>query len=102
MMAWRIIPALHRSKSALADRLPAPMAAPETPQLRSFRVALVVQLVALGLFTAAWEPIVSSGMGRFAAFVWLVLALNALMVGTRWLVLKIRADDAWAARDHGE
>ena len=93
MMGWRIIPALHRWKSALADRLPAPMAAPETPQLRS---------VALGLLTVAWEPIAYSGMGRIAAFVWLVLALNALIVGARWLILKIRADDAWAARDDDE
>jgi hypothetical protein len=98
MMGWRITPALRRCMSALVERLPAPMAAPEAPHLRSLRMALVVELMLLGFLTAAWEPIASTGVGTIAPFAWLVLALHALIVGTRWLVVKIRADKAWAAR----
>ncbi|WP_292931892.1 hypothetical protein [Novosphingobium sp. PASSN1] len=101
-MGWRIIAALRRWKSALVERLPVPMAAPETPHLRSLRMVLVVELMLLGLLTAAWEPIASTSLGRIAPFAWLVLALNALIVGTRWLVVKIRADNAWAVRVPGE
>lgn len=102
MMGWRITPALRRCKSTLVERMPVPMAAPETPHLRSLRMALVLQLMLLALLTAAWEPIASTSLGRIAPFAWLVLALNALIVGTRWLVVKIRADNAWAVRVPGE
>lgn len=99
MTAKRITARVVAWKHALAARLPAPMAAPETPQLRRWRIRLVVQLALLAVLTAAWEPIAATGLRLIAAIVWLALALASLVVGTCWLVAKLRADRAWLARE---
>lgn len=102
MTGGRIIATLCRWKRTLAARLPAPMAAPETRNLCQMRISLVVDLVLLALLSAAWEPIAATSLGGIAAFVWLLLALHCLIVGICWLVLKVRVDNAWAARDRDE
>lgn len=88
----------ERMKRAVADRLPAPMAAPETPRLRRLRITLIVELAAIAVLTASWEPLVRVGARIPAAFLWLTLAIGALLVGVRWLTAKIRADKAWEGR----
>lgn len=93
---------LANLKRALEARLPAPMAAPETPRLRRLRVTLIVELAVMAVLTAAWEPLVAIGLRLPAAFIWLTLALSALVIGRRWLVAKVRADKAWQERERSE
>lgn len=99
MIGRRIREALLARRAALLARLPAPMAAPETPQLRRMRISLVAQLGLLALLTAAWQPIAASCFALIAALAWLSLGLGALVVGLCWLFLKIRADHAWLTRE---
>lgn len=99
MIGRRILVGLRARCAALVDRLPAPMAAPETPLLRRMRLSLVAHLGLLALLTMAWGPIATSCFATIAALAWLCLALGALVVGTCWLVLKIRADHVWISRE---
>ena len=99
MNASRILAALRARRAVFVDRLPAPMAAPETPRLRALRISLVVHLGLLAIITTAWGPIAASRFATIGALAWLCLALGALVVGTFWLVLKIRADHAWISRE---
>jgi len=102
MNGGRIITRLRAIRRWIEARLPAPMAAPETPRLRRLRLTLVVQLALLAVLTAAWEPIVWAGARLAAAILWLGLALACGVVGVVWLTAKIRADEAWLVREREE
>jgi hypothetical protein len=77
------------------------MAAPETPHLKQLRWTLIVHLVLLTALTALMGPLVAIAR-LFAAIAWLGLALGSLMVGTLWLIMKDRADNAWLMRGEEE
>lgn len=102
MIGSRIMTAIRNRKHALAARLPAPMAAPETVRLRQMRITLVAHLALLVLITLAWGPIATSRIVAIAALAWIAVAIGALVIGTRWLVLKVRADNAWVSREREE
>ncbi|WP_159979284.1 MULTISPECIES: hypothetical protein [unclassified Novosphingobium] len=69
--------------------MPAPMAAPETAELRTARVRLIVALVALGAMTAFWPAIA----GRVALGVVVGLAVFISIQGIFWMRAKNQADD---------
>ena len=102
MMVTRIRARLGATTRSIGDRLPAPMAAPETPQLRHMRVTLIAQLAMLAVLTAAVPAISQACLRAIGMFAWLALAGSSLIVGVRWLTAKIRADDAWAVREREE
>ena len=102
MMVTRIRARLGAAKRSIGDRLPAPMAAPETPQLRHMRVTLIAQLAMLAVLTAAVPAISQACLRAIGMFAWLALAGSSLIIGVRWLNAKIRADDAWAVREREE
>jgi type VI protein secretion system component VasK len=83
------------------DRLPAPMAAPETPALRRLRLSLVRLLIALAGLTLALAPL-QAIVGLWATLLWLGMALTILAIAILWLRAKWRADEAWLDRDQGE
>ena len=82
-------------REAAAARLPAPMAAPETPRQRQLRTTLITLLAILAVLTSAWPAIAATCLRAPAALVWLTLALTSLIIGVRWLTIKVRADNAW-------
>ncbi len=82
-------------------RLPAPMAAPETPALRRLRLSLVRLLMALAALTLALAPL-QAMVGLWATLLWLATALAILVIAIRWLRAKWRADEAWLDRDQGD
>lgn len=100
-MARGIFGRLRAGRRALAERLPAPMAAPETARLRHMRLTLIGELCLLAVLTAAWPLVATTCLRALGAFVWLALALSALILGVRWLTAKIRADNAWAKQGFG-
>ena len=102
MMSKWILARLGAYRRAIGDRLPPPMAAPETPQLRRMRMTLIVELAMIAVLTAAWPLIAATCLCPVGALVWIALALSILNVGVRWLTAKIRADNAWAAREPDE
>lgn len=107
MTAWTIISRIRAGRRALDERLPAPMAAPETLHLRHMRLTLIGELCLLAVLTAAWPFVATTCLRALGAFVWLALALSALAIGVRWLAAKVRADNAWAKQgfgspEHGE
>lgn len=102
MMVTRIRARLGAAKRSIGDRLPAPMAAPETPQLRRMRVTLIAQLAMLAVLTAAVPALSQTSLRAIGVFAWLALAGSSLIVGVRWLTTKIRADKAWAVREREE
>lgn len=102
MTGGRIVTSLRAIRRWIDTRLPAPLAAPETPRLRRLRLTLVVQLALLAVLTAAWEPIVWVGARLAATILWLGLALACVVVGVVWLTAKIRADEAWLVREREE
>lgn len=73
----------------LEKHMPAPMAAPETAELRTARIRLIVALVALGAMTAFW-PVVA---GRVALGVFVGLAVFIAVQGIFWIRAKNTADD---------
>ena len=102
MMVRQIRARLDAAKRSIGDRLPAPMAAPETPQLRRMRVTLITELAMLAVLTAAVPARSQACLRAIGAFAWLALAGSSVIVGLRWLTAKIRADDAWAVREREE
>lgn len=102
MMATRIRARLGAAKRSIGDRLPAPMAAPETQELRRMRVTLITQLAMLAVLTAAVPALSQTCLQAIGVFAWLALAGSSVIVCVRWLTAKIRADDAWAAREREE
>lgn len=82
-------------KAWLAKHMPAPMAAPETAELRTARIRLIAALVALGAFTLFWNAIA----GRFALSLVVGLAVFILVQGIFWLRAKNAADDAYLMRE---
>lgn len=78
----------------LRKQLPAPMAAPETAELRGARRRLIAGASILAVLTLFWAPIVRLiGAGAPALFVGLVVFLA--IQGAFWLSAKNAADDAW-------
>ncbi len=74
--------------------LPAPMAAPETPEQRRRRWRLIGLLATMAVVTLIVPMLVLiSQIGT--ALLWLGLALAALLDGTIWLTTKLRADAEW-------
>lgn len=73
----------------LDKHMPAPMAAPETAELRTARIRLIVALVALGAMTAFWPAIA----GRVAPGVVVGLAVFIAVQGIFWMRAKKQADD---------
>ena len=102
MMVRQIRARLRAAKRAIGDRLPAPMAAPESPQLLRMRVTLITELAMLAVLTAAAPALSQACLRAIGAFAWLALAGSSVIVGLRWLTAKIRADDAWAVREREE
>ncbi len=78
----------------LRNKLPAPMAAPETGELRSARRRLIAGATVLAVLTLFWTPIARLiGAGAPALFLGLVVFLA--IQGAFWLSAKNAADDAW-------
>ena len=102
MTRANIVESLRKVGLWIEKRLPAPMAAPETPRLRRMRLTLVGNLAMLALLTAAWGPIAATAARTVAALAWVALAFASLIVGLQWLVAKIRADDVWLSREGDE
>ena len=102
MMVTRIRARLHAAKRSIGDRFPAPMAAPESRQLRRMRVTLITELAMLAVLTAAVPAFSQACLRAIGAFAWLALAGSSVIIGVRWLNAKIRADDAWAVREREE
>ncbi|WP_206245745.1 hypothetical protein [Novosphingobium terrae] len=85
----------------LSDRIPMPMAAPETERLRRMRHTIIGICLALALTVLEWEPLLKlGGCYAFVALQALVLALVLLTL--IWARAKWRADQAWLYRDQGE
>lgn len=81
-------------KGWLAKHMPAPMAAPETAELRTARVRLIAALVALGAITLSWNIIA----GPVALSMVVGLGVFILIQGSFWLRAKNAADDAYLMR----
>ncbi|MGF7154781.1 hypothetical protein [Novosphingobium gossypii] len=78
----------------LRKKLPAPMAAPETAELRGARRRLIAGGSILAALTLFWTPIARLiGAGAPALFLGLVVFLA--IQGAFWLSAKNAADDAW-------
>jgi hypothetical protein len=96
---------LENSPSAarrwLSERLPVPMAAPETPRLRRMRHTIIGICLTLGLMVLEWEPLLKLG-GCYAFVALQALALALVLLGLIWARAKWRADQAWLYRDQGE
>ncbi|VWX49847.1 hypothetical protein [Novosphingobium sp. 9U] len=76
------------------DRLPAPMAAPETPQLRAARMRIIVGLALIAVIVGAWSQLYAA-VG-FPVLVLLAGAVGMLVVQVPiYLAVKAHADDAW-------
>lgn len=73
----------------LDKHIPAPMAAPETAELRTARIRLIAALVALGAMTAFW-PVIA---GPVALGVFVGLAVFIAVQGIFWVRAKNTADD---------
>ena len=83
-----------RSGKWIADRIPEPMAAPETLQQRDRRWRLIGMLTAMAVVTLfAPSLIMISRCGM--ALLWLGLVLATLIQGATWLTTKLRTDAAW-------
>ena len=83
-----------RSGKWIADRIPAPMAAPETLQQRDRRWRLIGLLATMAVVTLVAPSLIQ--ISRFGtALLWLGLALATLIQGTTWLTTKLRADATW-------
>jgi hypothetical protein len=76
-------------KAWLDKHMPAPMAAPETAELRTARVRLIVALVLLAAMTLFWTVIA----GRVALGVFVGLAVFIAVQGIYWMRAKNTADD---------
>jgi hypothetical protein len=76
-------------KAWIDKHMPAPMAAPETAELRTARIRLIVALVVLGAMTLFWTAIA----GRVALGVFAGLAVFIVVQGIFWLRAKNTADD---------
>lgn len=83
--------------SRLRDLVPAPLAAPETPDLRVARMRTIIGLCFLALMVlffgelrAAVEPIALASLAAAATFV--------AVQGWQWISAKNAADDAWLMR----
>lgn len=78
----------------LRKQLPAPMAAPETAELRGARRRLIAVACVLAVLTLFWTPIERLiGVGAPSLFVGLVVFLA--IQGAFWLSAKNAADDTW-------
>jgi len=85
---------IETTRHRLGAKLPAPMAAPETPEQRGRRWRLIGLLGAMAVVT--WMAPTLLLVSRFGtALLWLGLALATLLQGTTWLTTKLRADAAW-------
>jgi hypothetical protein len=78
----------------LSDILPAPMAAPETPALRSMRLSLIAALALLGTITLFWRELLAV-IGSWALALVAVLIIFMAGLGPLWLAAKCKADAAW-------
>jgi hypothetical protein len=76
-------------KAWLDKHMPAPMAAPETAELRTARVRLIVALMLLAAMTLFWTVIA----GRVALGVIAGLAVFIVVQGIFWMRAKNTADD---------
>lgn len=85
---------LETLRRTLAERLPAPMASPETPVLRGRRMRTLTLLALLTLATLI-EPWFGALAPVSTALVWLALAFATLLQGSIWIVAKLAADAAW-------
>ena len=85
---------IKRAGEWIADRIPAPMAAPETLEQRHRRWRLIGMLTAMAVVTLfAPSLIMISRCGT--ALLWLGLVLGTLIQGATWLTIKLRTDAAW-------
>lgn len=73
----------------LDKHMPAPMAAPETAELRTARIRLIAALVVLAVMTLFWTVIA----GRVALGVFVGLAVFIAVQGIFWMRAKNTADD---------
>ncbi|MGE4404356.1 hypothetical protein [Pseudomonas sp.] len=76
-------------KAWIAKHMPAPMAAPETAELRTARMRLITALVLLGAITLFWGVI----GGRVALGLVAGLAVFIVIQGGFWVRAKNAADD---------
>lgn len=80
--------------ASLKDLMPAPMAAPETPQLRGARLRIIAGLMLVAVIVAAWAPL--HALIGFPIVAVLAGALGMLAVQVPiYLAVKAHADDAW-------
>lgn len=86
------------SRHVLLEFMSAPMAAPETTDLRKLRwcwIALCIGLSAGVGGIRLWAALI----GQWAPALVLVLAISALSIGWIYFKAKFRADDVWNSRE---
>lgn len=74
--------------------LPAPMAAPESPGLRTARIRIIVGLVLIAVLVAAWGPLYAVVGFPLVALLAGAAGMLAVQVPI-YLAVKSSADDAW-------
>lgn len=94
-MTWR--DAWHSLRGKVADWMPYPMAAPETPSLRRSRMMIMAALYALAAICLVWGWLGGVGGMVFVAIIVGLLVFLAIQV-PMWMIAKSRADDAWLMR----
>lgn len=88
-------------REGIVDRMPVPMAAPESQKLRSARMRIMVALALVGLFTLCWPLIPQSAQHFFAALVIGLCVFLALQIPV-WARAKWKADDAFLFRERDD
>jgi hypothetical protein len=89
----RAKPMLDAIVAWIVARVPAPMAAPETPALRGARMRILGSLAVLGLITLIWSAIPAGGQRVAAALVAGLVVFLAIQVPV-WALAKWKADEA--------
>ena len=97
----KVIEISRRAKSWLYDRVPAPMAAPETQGLRRARYRILYAMAALGLICIAWTSLPQAIQPEGLAIVAGLVVFLALQIPV-WAIAKSRADDAWLFRNRDD
>lgn len=83
------------------DLVPAPLAAPETPELRAARFRVILGLSVFAFIVLCFAPLRT--LAGAAALPSLVASATFVLIQSwQWLRAKNAADDAWLMREHSD
>lgn len=91
---------MKRWRTRIAALVPAPLAAPETIQLRRQRYAVLGAFGLLGCVSLFWQGLVIT-LGILASALLSGIIVFLLVLGPLWLLAKWRADEAWNVQQAG-